>query len=59
MRSKGEIEKLLEQYDKAINGDADAMIFMSKLLLGLSDKGGVNDGKDIKRTDRGNKKKKK
>lgn len=63
MRSKEEIEKMLETYDKALNGDPDALIKMGVVMLGMQDfdteNGGVNDGKIIKRTDRGNKEKKK
>lgn len=63
MRSKEEIEKMLETYDKAINGDPKALMTMGVVMLGMqdfdTDNGGVNDGKDSKRTGQRDKAKKK
>lgn len=63
MRSKKEIEKMLETYDKALNGDPDALMKMGVVMLGMQDfdteNGGVNDGKNRKRAGRENTTKKK
>lgn len=63
MRSKKEIEKMLETYDKALNGDPKALMTMGVVMLGMQDfdteNGGVNDGKNRKRAGRGNTTKKK
>ncbi len=53
MRSKEEIEKMLETYDKALNGDPDAMILIGSLILGQSNNGGVKDGKNSENAGRG------
>ena len=46
MRSKEELQELLEIYKAALDGDPDALILMGQVMLNQSEDGGEDDGKD-------------